>query len=63
MEFKKSKENCDSHSFRQNDLLLSKHIYLGFAVSGLSKFLMYETYYEKLQPFFGKHSITIYVYR
>ena len=57
MEFKKSNENCDSHSFRQNNLLLSKHIYLVFAVLDLSKFLKFETYYDKLQPYFGQENI------
>ena len=29
---------------------MDKPIYLGFAVLQLRKFLMYETYYDKLQP-------------
>ena len=40
----KSYENCDSYTFKQNDVLMDKPIYLGFAVLELSKFLMYETY-------------------
>ena len=34
-----------------------KPIYLGFAVSELSKLLIYETYYDKLQPYFGQGNI------
>ena len=43
---------------------MDKPIYLGFAVLELSKLLMNETYYEKLQPSFGekKQTITLYGY-
>ena len=34
-----------------------KPVYFGFVVSELSKLLMYETYYDKLQPFFGEKNI------
>ena len=36
---------------------LDKPVYLGFAVLELSKLLMYETYYDKLQPYFGEKVI------
>ena len=49
----KSYENCDSYTFKQNEVLMDKPIYLGFSVIELSKLLMYETYYDKLQPYFG----------
>ena len=39
----KSYENCDSYTFKQNEVLMDKPIYLGFSVLELSKFLMYET--------------------
>ena len=45
----KSYENCDSHTFKQNEVLMDKPIYLGFTVLELSKLLMYETYYDKLE--------------
>ena len=50
----KSYENCDSYTFKQNEVLMDKPIYLGFSVLELSKLLMYETYYDKLQPYFGQ---------
>ena len=53
-EIHKSYENCDSYTFKQNEVLMDKPIYLGFSVLELSKLLMYETYYDKLQPYFGQ---------
>ena len=50
----KSYENCDSYTFKQNEFLMDKPIYLGFSVLELSKLLMYETYNDKLQPYFGQ---------
>ena len=50
----KSYENCDSYTFKLNEVLMDKPIYLGFAMLELSKLHMYETYYDKLQPFFGQ---------
>ena len=38
---------------------MDKPIYLGFSVLELSKFLMYETYYDKLQPYFGQENIQL----
>ena len=53
----KSYENCDSYTFKQNEVLMDKPIYLGFTLSELSKLLMYETYYDKLQPYFKQEII------
>ena len=39
----KSHENCDSYTFKENEVKMDKLIYLGFAVLELSKLLMYET--------------------
>ena len=50
----KSYENYDSYTFKQNEVLMDKPLYLGFSVLELSKFLMYETYYDKLQPYYGQ---------
>ena len=52
-------ENCDSYTFKQNEVLKDKPIYLGFSVLELSKLLMYETYYDKLQPYFGRENIKL----
>ena len=38
---------------------MDRPIYLGFAVLELSKLHMYETYYDKLQPFFGQKNIQL----
>ena len=46
----KSYEDCDSYIIKKNEVLLDKPIYLRFAVSDLSKLIMYETNYDKLQP-------------
>ena len=53
----KSYNNCDSYTFKQNEVLMDKPIFLGFSVLELSKLLMYETYYDKLQPYFGEKKI------
>ena len=54
-----SYENCDSYTFKQNEVLMDKPIYLGFAILELSKLLMYETYYDKLQPYFGVKNLQL----
>ena len=38
---------------------MEKLIYLGFTVLELSKLLMYETYYDKLQPYFGQKNLNL----
>ena len=53
----KSYENCDSYTFKQNEVLMDKPFYLGFSVLELSKLLMYETYYDILKPYFGQENI------
>ena len=55
----KSYENCDSYTFKQNEVLMDKPIYLGFAVLELSKLHMYETYYDKLQTYFGQENVQL----
>ena len=52
----KTYENCDSYRFKQNEVLMDRSIYLGFALLELSKLQMYETYYVKLQPFLDKNN-------
>ena len=55
----KSYENCYSYTVRQNEVLMDKPLYLGFTVLELSKLLMYETYYDKLQPYFEPENIQL----
>ena len=43
----KSYENCDSYTFKQNEVVMDKPNYSGFNVLELSKLLLYETYYDK----------------
>ena len=52
-------ENYDSYTFKQNEVLMDKPIYLGFSVLELSKLLMYETYYDILQPYFEQEKIQL----
>ena len=52
----KSYENCVSYTFEQNEVIMDKPIYLGFSVLELSKLIMYEKYYDKLQPYFGQEN-------
>ena len=54
-----SYENCYSYTIKQNEVLMDKPIYLGFSVLESSKLLMYETYYDKLQPYFGQENIQL----
>ena len=53
----KSYEKCDSYTFRENEVKMDKPIYIGFSVLELSKLLMYETYYDILQSYFGQENI------
>ena len=53
----KSYENCYSYTIKQNEVLMDKTIYLGFTVLELSKLLMYETYYDIIQSYFGQENI------
>ena len=55
----KSYENYDSYTFKQNEVVMDKPIYLGFTVLELSKLHMYETYYDILQPYFGQENLQI----
>ena len=57
--FHKSYENCDSYTHKQNEVLMDKPIYLGFTIIELSKLLIYETYYDKLKPYFGHENIQL----
>ena len=49
----RSYENYDIFVIRKNEVVMDKPIYLGFTVLELSKLHKYETYYDKLQKYFG----------
>ena len=53
----KSYENRDSYTFKQNEILMDKPIYIEFAVLELINVHMYETYYDKLQPYFREKNL------
>ena len=53
----KSYENHDSYTFKKNEVVMDKAIYVGFIILELSKIHMYETYYDTLQPFFGQENL------
>ena len=55
----KSYENYVSYTFKQNEVPTDKPIYLGFSVLKLSKLLMYETHYDKLQPYFKQENFQL----
>ena len=55
----KSYTNYDSYTFKQNEVVTDQPIYLGFSLLELSKLLMYETYYDKLQPYFGQRNFQL----
>ena len=56
---RKSYENYDSYTFKQNQVLMDKAIYVGFAILELSKLHMYETYYDTLQPYFDQENLQL----
>ena len=55
----KSYTKFDSYTFKENEVLLDKPNYLGIAILELSKILLYETYYDKLQPYFGEKNLQL----
>ena len=57
--FQKSYENYDSYTFKKNEVVMDKAIYVGFAILELSKLHMYETYYDVLQPYFGQENLQL----
>ena len=57
--FHKSNENCDSYRFKQKEVTRDKPIRVGFAILELSRLYLYETYYDKLQPYFGQQNLQL----
>ena len=52
-------ENYDSYTFKKNEIVMDKAIYVGFATLELSKLHMYETYYDTLQPYFSQENLQL----
>ena len=55
----KSYENYDSYTFKQNQVVMDKAIYVGFAILELSKLHMYETCYDTLKPYFNQEKLQL----
>ena len=55
----KNYQDYHSFMFKTNIIKMEKPIYLGFTILELSKLLMYETYYDKLQKYFGIDGVQI----
>ena len=52
-------EKFSLYSFNKESITFTKPIYVGFSVLELSKHLMYEWYYDKMQPYFGEDSLEL----
>ena len=46
-------------TFRPDEVLMDRPIYLGVVALELSKLLLYETYYDNLQLYFGQNNFLI----
>ena len=55
----KTYENYYSFTYKKNEIVMDKAIYVGFAILELSKLHMYETYYDILQPYFGQENLQL----
>ena len=55
----KSYENYYSFTYKKNEIVMDKAIYVGFAILELSKLHMYETYYDTLQPYFDQENLKL----
>ena len=55
----KSYGNFYSYTFKQNEVVMDKAIYVGFSILKLSKLHMYETYSDTLQPYFGQEKLQL----
>ena len=52
-------ENLILYSFNKETIKFTKPIYVGFCVVELSKLLMYEWYYDKMQPYIGEDNLEL----
>ena len=55
----KTYENYYSFTYKKNEIVMDKAIYVGFAILELSKLHMYETYYDTLQPYFEQENLQL----
>ena len=49
----------DSYTVKQEYVLMDKLNYLEFVIINLSKCLLYETYFDKLQQYFGQENLQL----
>ena len=52
-------EKLSLYLFIKESIKFTKPIYVGFSVLELSKLLMYEWYYDKMQPYFGEDDLEL----
>ena len=52
-------EKFNLYSFNKETIKYTKSIYVGFCVLELSKLLMYDWYYDKMQPNFGEDNLEL----
>ena len=52
-------EKFNLYTFNKEIFKFTKPIYIGFCVFELSKLLMYEWYYDKMQPYFGENNLEL----
>ena len=55
----KSYENYVSYTFKRNEVVMDKAIFVGSAILKLSKLHMYETCYDTLQRYFGHENLQL----
>ena len=55
----KSSENYYSYTFKKNEVVMDKAIYVGFAILEVSRIHMEETYYDILQQYFGQENLQL----
>ena len=52
-------EKLNLCSFNKESIKFTKPIFVGFSVLELSKVLLFEWYYDKMQPYFGKDNLEL----
>ena len=59
MEFINHMKNVLVTFTKKIEIFMDKPFYFGFAVLELSKFIMFETFYHKLQPYFSRKNLQL----